>query len=1406
MNFQALTQWLVLVALMLSQTSYGQFWSEDFEVDGAGVTYIIDTPGGTQFSDGAGDFFTQIPSGTVAGNYVVTGQNNTGYFAAMDTDGDNPGLTTITMLFDDVDISGETDLEFRMLLAEDDDGANQDWDAGQLFFVEVDIDNSGTFTKVLQIASAGPTNTEPGEDSNFDGVWDSVTEGPAVTSNFETFVAAIAGTGSVIDIRLTFETMDAGDEDIAIDYLQLHNTAGAVNGCTNAVACNYNAAATLDDGSCILIGDVCDDANAGTINDMINGSCVCEGEVIVNGCTDVDACNYNAAANVDDASCDYTCIGCSNPAACNYGGAGITIDDGSCLIEGAGCDDGNPFTVGDVITAACACEGIAPTPTSDLMITAVYDGPLAAGAGPKGVELYAINDIPDLSNYGLGSASNGGGTDGIEFTFPADAILAGTYIYVSANGTTAQTFFATAAAEYNGGSGLNINGNDAMELFEFGQVIDVYGEIDVDGTGMAWEYLDTWAVRNCETGPDGSTWVEANWTFGPINVFDAVDANTGVNADAAVPMPVAAYLATCPTVIFGCTNPAALNYDPAATDDDGSCVLTVPDVVINEVHYNPCGTQGVDPDYEFTELYNNSGAAVDLSGWIISGAVDFTFPAATSIADGEYIVITTDETLYTGNGYQVFQCTGSFNNTGETITLNTELLIIVDQVGYSDAAPWPTAADGSCPSAELIDFTTDNSDGANWQASWVPNGTPGAVNSTAPPVISYTIVECQTVAIAGENVETAGIVTAVYAAASLYTIQDGTGPNSGIWCEGTGVALGDDVQVSGLLTESFDLTLITGATALVLSSGNALPAAEVLGTLAINDEQWEGVLVETTADVSIGDAGNGEWAIDDASGQILIDDLGILIAPTTLGDTYTVTGPLYYSFSNYKIEPRDAGDVQKWGCTDNGFPNYDADAVIDDGSCALLVDGCTDILALNYDPAANNDDGSCYYTLPDLVINEIHYNPCTTQGDDAVFEYLEIYNNDVVSADLEGYTFSQGVIFTFGPGATIAAGEYIILASQSASYTGNGYQVFQITSGAFGNSGETVEIQDAFGNTVDIVTYANSAPWPGGAANGGCSSLELIDFNSDNADGANWQASYEENGTPGAVNSTPPPATAATIVEIQTIVPTASVVLFSGIVTAVYSSSYTVQDGVGPYTGVWVNGTGVAQGDDVTIEGTVAELFTVTTINPTTLTINSSANALPQAINLGTLPVNDEQWEGVLITTTAAVSVGDAGFGEFALNDGTGNAFADDLGIAVTPLGLGDTYTITGPLWFSFGAWKIEPRDAADVQKWGCTDANACNYDVDATIEDHACDYSCVGCTDAGATNYDAGATIDDGSCFIAGCMYPDADNYDMTATLDNGTCTFTPVNTCPADLNGDLVINTGDLSAMLSVYGTTCP
>ncbi|MGK0411959.1 MAG: hypothetical protein ACJA1B_000147 [Polaribacter sp.] len=179
----------------------------------------------------------------------------------------------------------------------------------------------------------------------------------------------------------------------------------------------------------------------------------------------------------------------------------------------------------------------------DLLITGAIDGPLPGGY-PKGIELYAINTIPDLSIYGIERAGNGNPSDGVDYTFPADAIEAGTFIYLASAGDGSSEGFLQylgVTPQYLSGD-ININGDDAVVLFENAVAIDVFGVVGEDGSGKDWEHLDGWAYRSSGSVPS-TTFDSSSWTFSGANALDGCDKDddTGTNAECSSVFPTASF-------------------------------------------------------------------------------------------------------------------------------------------------------------------------------------------------------------------------------------------------------------------------------------------------------------------------------------------------------------------------------------------------------------------------------------------------------------------------------------------------------------------------------------------------------------------------------------------------------------------------------------------------------------------------------------------------------------------------------------------------------------------------------------------------------------------------------------------------------------------------------------------------
>ena len=157
-----------------------------------------------------------------------------------------------------------------------------------------------------------------------------------------------------------------------------------------------------------------------------------------------------------------------------------------------------------------------------------------------------------------------------------------------------------------------------------------------------------------------------------------------------------------------------------------------------------------------------------------------------------------------------------------------------------------------------------------------------------------------------------------------------------------------------------------------------------------------------------------------------------------------------------------------------------------------------------------------------------------------------------------------------------------------------------------------------------------------------------------------------------------------------------------GIVTMVVYNGYFIEDPAGgAWNGLWVyDSSGPVVGDRVRITGTMAEYFDLTEMTTLTeFTILSSGNPIPGPEVLATGDVSQEMWEGVLVKVFNVVVIDDSlGNGEWTVSDGSGDVVIDDKGsYTYTPVTGDGLISITGPLDFTYGAFKIQPRDDGDL-------------------------------------------------------------------------------------------------------------
>ena len=178
-------------------------------------------------------------------------------------------------------------------------------------------------------------------------------------------------------------------------------------------------------------------------------------------------------------------------------------------LEGQDCADPNnyndrilPEVTADMTLLACfgdcSGDGVGCSVTAEdgmMVLQGIIDFTVPSGGSDgKALHVLVTEDIADLTNYGIGVANNGGGTDGQEYTFPEGSATAGQHILIARSLEAMESYGMTGFDHVlEASSSISQNGDDAIELFFYSEVIDIFGDTDTDGTGQIWEYQEVWS-------------------------------------------------------------------------------------------------------------------------------------------------------------------------------------------------------------------------------------------------------------------------------------------------------------------------------------------------------------------------------------------------------------------------------------------------------------------------------------------------------------------------------------------------------------------------------------------------------------------------------------------------------------------------------------------------------------------------------------------------------------------------------------------------------------------------------------------------------------------------------------------------------------------------------------------------
>ena len=360
-------------------------------------------------------------------------------------------------------------------------------------------------------------------------------------------------------------------------------------------------------------------------------------------------------------------------------------------------------------------------------------------------------------------------------------------------------------------------------------------------------------------------------------------------------------------------------------------------------------------------------------------------------------------------------------------------------------------------------------------------------------------------------------------------------------------------------------------------------------------------------------------------------------------------------------------------------------------------------------------------TSPNVFINEIHYDNVSDDAGEAI-EIAGPAGTDLTDWSIALYNGSSSQLNVY---------DTISLAGVIPDQD-NGYGTLEFPRAGIQNGApDGLALVDDSNTVVQFLCYEGTFTAASGpAADMTCTDIG-VEESSSTAVGDSLQltgtgTTYDDftwtgpiPNTFGAVNTgqtfgtpVPPPPDFVSIHDIQYTTDASGdspyagqTVTTEGVVTGFFydgGNKYTfIQDGTGAWSGLvlYKPDAYINVGDKLQVHGQVSEYSGLTEIAYGAATVLSSGNSLPVPEILSSGEVSQEKWESVLVRVeNVRVTNPNLGYGEWQVDDGSGGVVVDDLGFyGYSPVLDALLPFVQGPLFYSFGAFKIEPRNDSDI-------------------------------------------------------------------------------------------------------------